>query len=160
MRLSRCFRRFIIFGLVSLLILLIIILIQRYPEEDLLFLTPCPNWTRSNLVTASIYSANTSSVYFEQCHEYIYLRALANRNGATVHRYCKSQFLLEPRLYTTNTFLLVGVLSSPHARDLRDAVRETWGSPSLLARLNRCVHFQILNYILTTVVKFSLLLEP
>ena len=144
MRLSRCFRRFIIFGSVSWLILLMIVLIQRYHEEDLIFFTPCLNSSRSNLVAASIYrSANTSSVSFERCHEYIHLLALVNRNGATVHRYCNSQFLLEPRLSSRSTFLLVGVLSSPHSRDLRDAVRETWGSPSLLARLNRYVHLQI-----------------
>lgn len=134
-RLSRCFSRVLLFGLASLS-LLMIILIQSYNEEDL-FVTPCPNWVNSNVVTASISSANTSSLYIERCHEYIHLKALVNRHGARVHRYCKSEFLLEPRVSSTSTFLLVGVLSSPFARDLRDAVRETWGSPSLLSRLNR-----------------------
>lgn len=142
MRFKRILQRILLFSLILFFIFQISYYIGNYKDEsDVLFSVSCPNWNKSIIGTPSETSSISKSfLYPERCFEYLNLAYLIKRNGATVHRYCSSHVLMEPILRTKRDFLIVGVLSSPQSREMRDAVRETWASRSLLSHLNRYVN--------------------
>ena len=74
------------------------------------------------------------------CHKYSNLVEMTQKNNPPVYTYSNISVLLKPLNQAPEskpTFMLVGILSNPEDRDFRDAVRETWGSSSLLISLNR-----------------------
>lgn len=90
----------------------------------------------SNLTTSRITNIGVGS----SCHQYSNLITMAMSNKPPLHKYSNVFILMEPIIQAKENkslFLIVGILSTAESRDLRDAIRDTWGSRSLLSSLKR-----------------------
>lgn len=88
----------------------------------------------------SLLNVTTISNIGNRCHKYSNLVAMAKTNNPPLHIYSTVSLLMEPSIEVSEekpVFMIVGILSSSENRDMRDAVRETWGSRSLLSTLKR-----------------------
>lgn len=86
-----------------------------------------------------------SATIENNCQKYSHLSLMLPRNSLRTKNfktYRNSSLLLQPHSYlmskdSERKFLLVGILSSPSDLEMRNAVRETWGSRIQLSSLNK-----------------------
>lgn len=102
------------------------------------------NITTKLLTTAkAILSTNYNKYkkfYPTRCHKYAQLAEMSMKNNAATFDYSKWSILLEPKIQENKhekLFMLVGVFLKPDARDIRDAIRDTWGSRLIISSLKR-----------------------
>lgn len=86
---------------------------------------------------------NLTTIYNNKdyCRQYSNLVAMAMANKPLLHNYLNVSILMEPIIQAPTNgkslFMLVGILSLSEDLDMRNAVRETWGSRSNLSSFKR-----------------------
>lgn len=96
--------------------------------------------TSQTILSSSPDPTTTLTNIRNSCHQFASLVEMVTKTNPLLHNYSNISILMEPIIQESDInslFMLVGILSSAESQDMRDAVRETWGSNLLFSSFKR-----------------------